>query len=175
MEHVKIMNLNFIAIDFETANNERVSACSVGLVRVEDGKIVAKESRLINPQTYFLADFTDNVHGITANDVKDAPLFDDVWGKLSPLLENTDFIAAHNASFDSSVLYKCCEKFKIKPPVQKFVCTLNVSRKCWKLNPAALNNVCDHLGIELNHHEALSDATACAKIMIRAYGQGYKV
>ncbi|MGA2172075.1 MAG: 3'-5' exonuclease [Sedimentisphaerales bacterium] len=170
------MSTCFVALDFETANNERGSACSVGLVKVVNGEIVAKERRLINPQTYFLDDFTENVHGITAEDVKDAPLFDKVWQELSPLLDGAEFIAAHNAIFDKAVLYKCCESYKIKPPAQKFVCTVKIAKACWKLNPAALNNVCDHLGIELNHHhEALSDALACAKIVINAMKDGYKI
>ena len=169
------MSLCFVAIDFETPNREANAACSVGLVRVEDGKIVAKECRLINPQTYFLAEFTEDVHHITADDVKDAPLFDKVWQELSPLLDGADFIAAHNAPFDRSVLYKCCESYKIKPPAQKFVCTVNIARSCWKLDPATLPDVCDHLGIKLNHHEALSDALACAQIVINAIKDGYKI
>ncbi|MGA2322933.1 MAG: 3'-5' exonuclease [Sedimentisphaerales bacterium] len=169
------MGCNFVAIDFETANNDRDSACAIGLVKVVNNEIVAKEYSLINPQTYFLDDFTENVHHITAEDVKDAPLFDEVWEELSPLLDGADFIAAHNAPFDRSVLYECCEKYKIKPPAQKFVCTVNIARSCWKLDPAKLNNVCDHLGIELNHHEALSDALACAQIVINAMKVGYKI
>jgi len=165
---------SFVALDFETANYNRDSACSIGVVRVENSNIVAKEMRFINPQTYFLEEFTENVHGITANDVKDAPLFDEVWGELSYLVENVNFIAAHNSSFDRSVLYKCCEKYKIKPPPQKFICTVNVSRKCWNLNPAKFNNVCDHLGIELNHHEGLSDALACAQIILKAFDCNYR-
>lgn len=168
------MSLCFVALDFETANNERGSACSIGIVRVENCAIVAKEVRLINPQTYFLDDFTNNIHGISAGDVEDIPLFDEVWQELSPLVEGVDFIAAHKASFDKSVLYQCCEKFKIKPPVQKFVCTVQVARSCWKLNPATLDKVCDYLKIELNHHEALSDASACAQIVLRAMDCGYK-
>jgi DNA polymerase-3 subunit epsilon len=169
------MHLSFVAIDFETANYERGSACSIGVVKVRNNEIIAKERRLINPQTYFLDDFTENVHGITADDVKNAPLFDEVWGKLSPLLDGADFIAAHNAIFDKAVLYKCCGLYKIKPPPQKFVCTVKIARACWKLNPAALPNVCSHLGIKLNHHEALSDALACAQIVINAMKNGYKI
>jgi DNA polymerase III subunit epsilon len=168
------MGCNFVAIDFETANYDDDSACSVGLVRVEDGNIVAKECSLINPQTYFIDEFISK-HHITPGHVKDAPLFDKVWQELSPLLDGAEFIAAHNAPFDRSVLYKCCDKYKIKHPAQKFVCTVNIARACWKLDPAKLNNVCDHLKIELNHHEALSDALACAQIVINAMKNGYKI
>lgn len=165
----------FVAIDFETANNDRGSACAIGIVRVENSKIVAKEMRLINPQTYFLADFTENVHGMTEEDVKDAPPFDEAWNSINHLLDGVDFIVAHNALFDKSVLYKCCARYKIDHPDQNFTCSIKAAKACWELPSYSLDSVCEHLGIELNHHEALSDATACAKIMIRAYKQRYKV
>jgi len=168
------VNVCFAAIDFETANRESNSACSVGLVKVVNGEIIAKECRLINPQTYFIDEFISK-HHITPEDVKDAPLFDKVWQELSPLLDGAEFIAAHNADFDRDVLYNCCDKYKITPPAQKFVCTVKIARACWKLKAAALNNVCDHLGIKLNHHEALSDALACAQIVINAMKDGYKI
>lgn len=167
--------VNFVAIDFETANRCHDSACAIGLVRVENNKITAKEMMLINPQTYFLADFTKNVHGLTEEHVKNALFFSEVWNDVKHLLDGVDFIVAHNASFDKSVLYKCCDKYKIDHPDQNFTCSIKAAKACWELSAYSLDKVCEHLGIELNHHEALSDATACAKIMIRAYGQGYKV
>lgn len=169
------MKTTFIALDFETANNDRDSACAVGLVRVEGGEIVAAEPRLINPQTYFLKAFTDNVHGLTQGDVQNAPFFDAVWQELSPLLKGAEFIVAHNARFDKSVLYQCCDKYKIGRPRHPFNCSIRAAKACWKLPNYQLNTVCDHLGIELNHHEALSDAMACANIMIKAFGEGYRV
>lgn len=165
--------LCFAALDFETANYSRSSACAVGLVKVMGGQIVRKEYRLINPQTYFRADFSENVHGITAEDVKDAPLFDAVWAELSPLLEDVEFIAAHNAPFDRSVLEACCAACQLTPPKQKFVCTLSIARQVWKLKSAGLDRVCDYLGIELDHHHALSDALGCAHIALRAAMSGY--
>lgn len=162
----------FAAIDFETANNDRSSACAVGLVRVEDGAIVAWEHRFIRPPTdYFLyADF----NGIRPQDVAGAPAFGEVWRELEPLLDGAEFIAAHNAVFDKAVLYGCCEIHKIRPPSQRFVCTVKAARACWGLAPATLDKVCSHLGIDLNHHEALSDAMACAQIMMKAIERGYR-
>ena len=92
-----------------------------------------------------------------------------------PMLEGAEFIVAHNAPFDKSVLYKCCERYRITPPSQKITCSIKASKSCWKLPSYKLNVVSDHLGIELNHHEALSDALACAQIMIRALDSGYRV
>lgn len=168
------MKSNFIAIDFETANNDRSSACAIGLVRVEDGKIVAKESRLINPHTYFHS-FCVAVHGLTERDVENAPPFDEVWQELTPMLKDAEFIVAHNASFDKSVLYKSCEKYKIAAPKHKITCSIKAAKSFVKLPSYKLNKVCAHLGIQLDHHEALSDAMGCAQIMIKALEKGYKV
>ena len=82
-------------------------------------------------------------------------------------------IAAHNSVFDKGVLYKCCESYKIAPPPQRFECTVKAARICWKFDPATLDNVCKQLGIELHHHTALSDASACAQIVIMALEKGY--
>ena len=175
IKKVKIMTPSFIAIDFETANKSHLSACAVGLVRVEKGQIVAKERRLIKQETYFLKEFTDDIHGLTERHVKDSPLFDEVWQELTPMLKDTDFMVAHNASFDKSVLHKSCARYSIEPPPQTFTCSIKAAKSFLKLPSYKLNQVCDHLDIELNHHEALSDAVACARIMIMAFEQGYEV
>lgn len=168
------MTPSFIAIDFETANNYRDSACAIGLVRVENGDIVAREMRLIDPKVPFEW-FCINVHGLTEKDVIDAPLFNEVWEELAPFLEDAEFIVAHNARFDKSVLYKSCDRYNIPHPKHNFTCSIKAAKHCWKLPSYTLNKVCSHLDIELNHHEALSDATACAEIMIRAHKKGYRV
>ncbi|MCF7956412.1 MAG: 3'-5' exonuclease [Phycisphaerae bacterium] len=168
------MKSDFVAIDFETANNERSSACAIGLVRIANGEIVAKESRLINPHTYFHS-FCIDVHGLTEEDVEDALAFDEVWQELVPMLKEADFIVAHNASFDKSVLYKSCEKYNIPIPKHKITCSIKAAKSFLKLPSYSLDEVCEHLGIELDHHEALSDAMGCAQIMIKALEQGYKV
>lgn len=168
------MTPSFVALDFETANNDRASACAIGLVRVENGEIVAKEMKLINPDAHF-AWFCINVHGLTEEHVADAPLFHEVWEELTPLLKDAEFIVAHNASFDKSVLHKCCERYRIAPPHHNITCSIKAAKSLCKLPSYKLNKVCAHLDIELNHHEALSDATACAEIMIRAFEKGYRV
>ena len=169
------MIYNFVALDFETANNEPTSACSIGLVKVVNSEVVAKEVRLINPDTYFLPFFTNSIHGISAEHVQDAPMFNTVWSELSCLLQGADFLVAHNASFDKRVLHNCCDSFGLSRPSQNFICTVKAAKQCWKLKSAKLDLVCDLLGIKLNHHEALSDAMASAQIMLRALEHGYQV
>ena len=160
------MESNFLAIDFETANYSRDSACSVGIVRVEKSKIVHKAVHLIRPPSREFV-FT-YIHGITWNDVKIAPTFKEVWINIKPYFEGIDFLAAHNAGFDSGVLKACCATYGIIPPVTPFKCSMALARKIWNLRPTKLSDVCNHLDIELNHHEALSDAHACAQIIISA-------
>ncbi len=154
----------FLAIDFETADNGRDSACAVGLVRVEDEKIVRKEYRLIRPPRPEML-FT-YIHGITWEEVENEPPFAEVWAGLAELFEGIEFITAHNAPFDKGVLNACCAAAGLEPPPVPFVCTVKLSKKELAINPAKLSHVCHHLSIPLNHHNALSDAEACAKIMI---------
>ena len=162
--------MNFVALDFETADQGRDSACAVGIVRVENGRITHREHRLVRPpRRNFMFTY---IHGITWEKVSDSPDFADTWKALTPLLKGADFIAAHNASFDRGVLNSCCDAAGIKRPRQSFLCTVKLARRVWGIRPTKLPDVCGHLGIELDHHQALSDAEACARIVIAAASAG---
>ncbi len=154
----------FVALDFETADRYRDSACSIGLVRVVQGQVVDKAHYLIRPPRR-LFEFT-HIHGITWGMVANQPDFAELWPTLTDMLAGADFLVAHNASFDRSVLNACCQAYGIEPPVAEFVCTVKLARQTWNIRPTKLPNVCDYLGIPLNHHDALSDAEACAQIAI---------
>ncbi len=155
---------SFVALDFETADHGRDSACAIGLVRVENSRIVERVHYLIRPPRPQIL-FT-HIHGICWSDVVDQPEFGSLWQHIAPVLEGVDFLAAHNAQFDQGVLYACCDAHRITRPSHPFVCTVQLARKTWKLYPTKLPNVCEYLGIDLNHHQALSDAEACARIVL---------
>lgn len=162
----------FAAIDFETANNARDSACAVGVVIVEGGHIVDRFSALIRPPSrQFL--FT-HIHGLSWDDVKDAQYFDAVWARLARELAGVAFLAAHNAPFDKGVLGACCETYGLAAPMLPFVCTVKLARACWDLRPTKLPDVCRHLSIDLRHHQADSDAEACARIVMAAQAGGWR-
>ncbi|PSN15247.1 exonuclease [filamentous cyanobacterium CCT1] len=154
----------FVALDFETADRYRDSACSIGLVRVEQGQVVNKAHYLIRPPRRQF-EFT-HIHGITWRQVANQPDFAERWPEIAAMLAGAEFFAAHNASFDRSVLHACCRAHNIAPPAPDFVCTVKLARQAWNIRPTKLPNVCDYLGIPLNHHDALSDAEACAKIAV---------
>ena len=161
---------DFLAIDFETADQGADSACAIGLVKVSGGVIVERRVQLIRPpRPYFM--FT-HIHGIQWSDCASKPSFGQLWPTLRPMLSGAAFLAAHNASFDSRVLRACCQSAGIDMPALPFLCTVALARKTWNLRPTKLSDCCTHLGIELNHHEALSDAEACAKIVLAAAREG---
>ncbi|TPW17675.1 MAG: Exonuclease RNase T and DNA polymerase III [bacterium] len=162
--------LKFAAIDFETADSGRDSACALAIVRVHGRRIVATSTRLIRPprrEIYF-----SYIHGITWADVADQPTFREHWPAIREELEDLDFLVAHNAPFDRSVLYGCCEMAGYDQPPHPFHCTVRVARRTWKLPSNSLPVVSAHLGIPLKHHDPTSDATACARILLAALEQG---
>lgn len=142
----------------------------MGLVKVSKGEIVRQEHHFIRPPR---RDFRFTyIHGIEWRHVAAQPIFQQLWPKLGDIFSGAGFLAAHNAPFDRGVLGACCAAAGLIPPPQPFLCTVRLARKTWNLKPARLPNVCDYLGIELNHHEALSDAAACAKIVLAAAKTG---
>lgn len=156
----------FVALDFETADHGWDSACALALVRVEEGEVTARRFCLIRPpRRHFRFSY---LHGITWEDVAGQPHFGELWPELAPLLQGAHFLAAHNASFDRGVLTACCRLYGLRPPALPFLCTVQLARRTWKLYPTRLPHVCQFLGIPLNHHDAASDAEACARIVIAA-------
>jgi DNA polymerase III subunit epsilon len=160
----------FAAIDFETADYGRDSACAVAVVRVEGLSIVDQASYYIRPpRQQFVFSY---VHGISWTDVVDAPTFRQLWPSLRKKLDGVEFLAAHNASFDQAVLRACCEQARFSVPPYPFQCTVRLARMVWNIYPTKLPDVCRRLQISLRHHDAGSDAEACARIVIAAIEAG---
>ena len=167
------MDEKFVALDFETADYGRDSACSLSLVTVQGTEIISQDTFLIRPpRKNFIFTY---IHGITWDDVKKKPLFSELWYEISPLLEDASFLAAHNATFDKSVLNACCENAGLSKPKQCYLCTVKMARAIWGIFPTKLPDVCGKLDIALNHHDAASDALACAKIVIEAHKRGVEL
>ena len=157
---------DFVAIDFETANNCRTSACSVGAVRVRNGEIEDSFYSLIRPYPNYYK-FTD-IHGLSREDTDPADHFDKVWPPLKEFIGNLPLVA-HNSSFDEGVLTSMLEHygFSYEP---RFFCTYRASLGCKELDGLEnhqLHTVAAYFGYDLaNHHHALADAEACAIIAL---------
>ena len=147
----------FTAIDFETAQGYRWSICQVGLVRVTNGIITDKINLLVQPpNNYYWERFVD-IHGITPRMTANAPTFDRVWSQIAPFIED-QYVVAHNGfGFDFQCLKQTLAYYDMATPSFVGHCTY----KIFKSNLAAL---CKQHQIPLNHHDALSDAMACAEL-----------
>jgi DNA polymerase-3 subunit epsilon len=164
--------MNFVAIDFETANRSADSACSVGMVKVQDGQIVEEYYRLIKPPRMNFEPMNIQIHGIRPSDVANEQNFGQLWSK-----EMRDWIkgyplVAHNASFDMNVLRALIKTYDLETDSMRYACTVTAARKTYPhLENHKLGTVSEHLGISLNHHQALDDARASAKIMLDVFNQ----
>lgn len=164
-------SLRFAALDFETADYGRDSACALSIVIVENDVIIDTWTKLIRPPR---RDFCFTyLHGIAWEHVRDEPSFGELWGEITSKLAGVSFVAAHNASFDRSVLRACCEAAALAPVNLTFVCTVKAARSIWGFYPTTLADVCRQLQIPLRHHDAESDARACARILLAARERGH--
>lgn len=159
---------SFVAIDFETATGKRNSACSVGIVTVKNGIITEEFHALIKPPNNEYNWHNIQVHGITESDTINQPDFGKVYHQIKNRLANQT-IVAHNESFDRGVLKSSMESFGIDYSelriAKKWECTMKIYRaKGYK--PAKLDYCSARNNIELQHHDALSDARACAKLYL---------
>jgi DNA polymerase-3 subunit epsilon len=160
----------FVALDFETADQGADSACALAMVRVEGLRITGRRLLMIRPPRARIV--FQYIHGISWGHVRDQPTFGERWPEIDSFLAGAAFLAAHNAPFDRSVLEACCRAAAVAPPEHPFRCTVRLARRAWSLRRANLPAVCEHLGIELRHHDPASDAEACARIVIAAREQG---
>ena len=158
----------FIAIDVETANFEPTSICSIGAVKVEDGVIVDSRYSLVCPEPNYYSYRCQMVHGLSDDDTFDAPSFGRVWQEWQEWLAGYRLIA-HNAAFDSKCIRSACRMYGLEEP-DNWGCTLKAARKLIPrqvLQSKSLDSLCDFFGIPLdNHHNALADAEAAAKLAI---------
>lgn len=168
------MKMNFVAIDFETANASRSSVCSMAAVTVENGKIVRSAYSLIRPPVMKFDYHNIQVHGIHPEDVINKPTFNELWERICPHIENK-IVIAHNATFDISVLRKVLQEYSLPAPSFKHACTVQIAKKTWPGGENyKLNTLAQRFQIDFDHHNALHDARTCAKIALLA-GQELKV
>ncbi len=159
---------DFAAIDFETANGQRSSVCSVGVVVVHGGVVTDTFYSLIKPEPNYYAWFCQRVHGLCREDTDDAEVFPTVWHRIEPLIEGLPLVA-HNAMFDEGCLRAVMQVYRMDWPDYIFYDTLRASRrKLRHLENHQLHTVCEACGYSLeNHHHALADAEACAAIALK--------
>ena len=84
--------MKLVAIDFETADRFADSACAIGIVSIEKGKITKKGYRLIRPpRRHFVFSY---IHGISWADVEAQPTFSAVWDQFVPFWKDAIIFGA---------------------------------------------------------------------------------
>ncbi len=159
---------NFTAIDFETANRRRDSACQLAAVVVRDGKLVDERMWMIRPDPFFFSPGNIRIHGIRPHDVESEPTFGELWGEIAEFLDG-DCLIAHNAPFDVGVILGCLERHQLPVADLHFSCTRLIARQTWPDRQRfGLKPLSDWLGVQFKHHDALEDSRACAKVLLAA-------
>ena len=150
----------FTAIDFETAQGYRWSICQVGLIRVENGIVIRELDILVQPPNNYYCDRFTDIHGISSKDTLKSPTFNDIWHQIEPYIKNQNVITHNGFSFDFPVLSKTLEYYGLPSPEYNKFCT-------YKIYKSNLADLCQEHKIPLNHHDALSDARACATLFTK--------
>lgn len=164
------MGLSFVAIDFETANSSRASACSLGMTKVIDGVITDSRYELIKPPKGYDSFDPRNIaiHGISPRDVAGKDDFAELWPDLYSFIGGLPIIA-HNASFDISVLRATLTASNLDWPELDYACTYVFSKNEFDLPRHRLPDVALAAGVQWDnaqHHDALFDSRVCAEIVI---------
>lgn len=159
---------DFITIDFETANENMDSPCSVGLCAVSGRDIVKTDYFLIKPHYDYFNSKNIEIHGITPSDVAGAAAFPDVWPVILDYIRGAEYVLAHGAYFDMDVMCETLFSYNLDYPDFIYIDTMNLTspaRRCGN----SLADCASFFGVEhKTAHNALSDAIACANIVLAA-------
>jgi DNA polymerase-3 subunit epsilon len=163
--------INFVALDFETANASLSSVCQVGIAEFSDGIATTKFESLINPEEYF-DEINISIHGINGDDVVNAPIFSDIYDILAERLSGKTVVS--HTLFDRSVLRQTVARYGLAEFECRWLDSARIVRRTWTAHAKhgyGLGSIASKLGIEFKHHNALEDATAAGMILIRAIAE----
>ncbi len=161
-------NMDFVAIDVETANADMSSVCQIGIARHENGNLVKEWKSYVDPEDYFDG-INVSIHGIDESVVRGSPRFPDLVATLGSFLGNS--IVVCHTHFDRVAMNQVAEKYEVSLPPITWLDSARVARRAWKdfaRSGYGLHTICSYLGYEFRHHDALEDAKAAAHILIAA-------
>ena len=163
--------MEFVAIDVETANADLSSICQIGIAKYSNGELIDEWCSLINPEDYF--DFLNvSIHGITENDVKDSLKLPEVRSTLQVYMDNA--VCVSHTHFDRVSITRAFSKYGMEPLDAMWLDSARVARRTWEQfarSGYGLSNICEHIGYEFRHHDALEDAKASGQVILTAIRQ----
>ena len=161
----------YTAIDFETAASSSASACSIGLVRMdEEGEVLDQYYSLIRPKSSAFSPVCFSIHHLDPVDILSSPTIAELWPDIKAFISDYPLVA-HNANFDMKVLRDSLASWGIECIHNEYFCTLSLSRRLWKgKHSYSLCALTAELGWEYDAHNALSDALMCGRLFSRLCG-----
>lgn len=160
--------MNFVAIDVETANPDMSSICQIGMAKFVDGNLAEEWSTLVDPEDYF-DEVNVSIHGIESRMVKGQPKLPQIADRLRATLEST--VAVCHTHFDRIALARAHIKYQLSPISTSWLDSARVVRRTWKdlaWKGYGLANVCERIGYDFKHHDALEDAKAAGYVLLAA-------
>ena len=160
----------FVAIDFEMSGRAPHAICSVGMVRVRDGRPEATFYSLVRPPSPRVG--RTEIHGLTWEMLKDAPTLPEVWPRMREFCRGAQGFVAHDALHEFRAIRGSCRRFKLAWTHAPFFCTYRGATRWLPQAGCSLDKLCAYMGIGLDHHNALSDALGCAQVFMRLQALG---
>jgi len=161
-------DINFVAIDIETANFDNDAPIKIGITIVKGGEIINSFCKWINPEAEFDW-YMVNVLHFNPADFIDKPTFPNVWKEIEPILSAAKFIVAHGASLDYKVLKNTLERYHLPfPKLDKLLCSMVIARKVFTASPSfGLPWLSKQFDFDWFGWEAANNAKVCALILLR--------
>ena len=159
---------DFVAMDVETANPNVASICEIGIAGFHDGALAVGWSSLVDPEDWFF-EMNVLIHGITDEEVAGAPTFPAVAEVLFDSIRGA--IVACHSPFDRVAVHQACAKYGLDEPDVAWLDTARVARRAWKecaRGGYGLASVCERIGYQFDHHDALEDAKAAGQVLLAA-------
>ena len=160
--------MDFVAIDVETANANMASICQIGLAAFQDGALVGEWKSYIDPEDYFDA-VNISIHGITEDTVQGQPTLPQIVDEV--LLQLDDQVVVSHTHFDRVAVQQAFGRYALRTPGCTWLDSARVARRTWSdcsKKGYGLHNLCQIIGYEFEHHDALEDAKAAGHIMLAA-------
>lgn len=168
------MSDRFIAFDLEMPGQKDLRISAIGITVVEGGEIVGNYYHLVNPETEF-DPFVIDLVGITPEMVENEPTFPEIWREIEDIMDS-GILVAHGAAGDLKTLCACLSHYGIKWKDKiPYLCTCDIGIAFYPhLEHYSLDFLCEHIGVDLNHHNALSDSEGCARLIIDFMKNGFE-
>jgi DNA polymerase III subunit epsilon len=163
--------MDFVSIDFETANADLSSICQVGIATFRDSQQVDSWMTLVNPKDYF-DPLNVSIHGIDEDTVAGAPIWKEVFPQIASRVSGK--ITVCHTTFDKTALLQACGRASLSPCDCRWLNSAMVVRRTWRefsQSGYGLSNVASRLGISYRAHDALEDARCAGVVMLRAMAE----